>query len=48
MSKSSFIGDSGVVEKKDLFGHIVIVVSIILIGILITLGTMAIISEVRW
>ena len=37
----TYIGDMGVVEKKDIFGTAVIIVSVIIIAVLITLGTMA-------
>lgn len=38
---SDYIGDSGIVEKRDTIGIIFIVICFILIGILIALATMA-------
>lgn len=46
-AKEELIGDIGVIaEKKDLFGVIVTVISVILIVLLIFLGAMAYITSV--
>lgn len=42
---SNYIGDNGVIEKKDIFGKVVIGISLFSIAILVMLATIVILYE---